>query len=212
LSSVLNPINDPPVAVDDADATFEDSSTTVDVLDNDSDIDGPFSPRVLSVGMPTRGTTENINGVSVVYTPMLNFNGTDTFAYTISDGILTDTATVTITVVALNDPPVAVADTYAITQNFTLTVSAVGVLNNDSDPENDSLIAILVASPLTGTLTLAASGAFTYTPDADFSGVDNFTYKASDGSILNSNTVTVTINVNPPSSLSLQGRARADEP
>src|SRR5204863_423622 len=73
--------------------------------------------------------------------------------------------------------------------------AAPGVLGNDSDIEGDPLTAIVVAAPSNGTLTLNADGSFTYTPNANFNGVDFFTYKANDGSA-NSNVATVTITVN----------------
>jgi len=89
--------NDPPVAVDDSDTTPADTPVTIDVLDNDSDIDGD----TLSVASVTQGTNGSVtnNGADVTYTPASYFTGTDSFTYTISDGKGgTDTATVTVTV------------------------------------------------------------------------------------------------------------------
>ena len=74
--------------------------------------------------------------------------------------------------------------------------TAAGVLVNDSDPEGDALTAELVAGPLHGELSFNANGTFEYAPDANFNGVDTFTYKASDGTAY-SNVATVTITVNP---------------
>ena len=73
---------------------------------------------------------------------------------------------------------------------------AKGVLANDSDPDGDSLTAVLVANATHGTLVLSPNGSFTYTPTADYTGPDAFTYRATDGS-LNSNTATVNITVTP---------------
>src|SRR6185295_3376035 len=75
-----------------------------------------------------------------------------------------------------------------------LSITAPGVLGNDTDTENDSLTAVLVTDVSSGTLSLDSDGGFTYTPDADFNGVDSFTYKANDG-FLDSNVVVVTITV-----------------
>ena len=72
-----------------------------------------------------------------------------------------------------------------------LTVAAPGVLGNDADPDGDPLTAVLVTGPSHGTLTLNANGSFTYTPAADFTGSDSFSYRASDGT-LTSNLATVT--------------------
>ena len=94
-----------------------------------------------------------------------------------------------------NAPPVAAADAYSVAEDGTLTIDAEnGVLANDTDPEGDSLTAVLVSNPLHGDLTLAGNGSFTYTPDDDFYGTDTFTYRAQDGDS-QSPTVTVTITV-----------------
>ncbi|MCK5526664.1 MAG: tandem-95 repeat protein, partial [Candidatus Latescibacteria bacterium] len=94
----------------------------------------------------------------------------------------------------VNDAPVAANDGYAVDEDATLTIAALGVLANDSDPEGNNLTAVLVNDVSNGTLTLDADGSFTYTPDADFNGTDIFTYKANDGE-LNSDEATVTITV-----------------
>ena len=96
-----------------------------------------------------------------------------------------------------NLPPVANNDSYAADENAVLSVTNPGVLGNDTDPNNASLTAVLVANPAHGTLSLSANGSFTYTPAANFVGTDSFTYKASDG-LVRSGTATVTITVAPP--------------
>jgi hypothetical protein len=99
--------------------------------------------------------------------------------------------------VALNSPPVAVADSYSTDEDIPLNVNAAsGVLDNDTDEDGDGLSAVLVTGVSDGSLTLNPNGSFDYTPDADFNGEDSFTYKANDGA-LDSNTVTVTITVTP---------------
>lgn len=103
------------------------------------------------------------------------------------------TVSVTITVANLGIP-VASPDGYTTPANTPLTVEAPGVLNNDTDPEADPLSAVLVSDVSNGTLTLNADGSFTYTPNADFSGADSFTYKANDGTA-DSNVVTVSLMV-----------------
>jgi len=93
-----------------------------------------------------------------------------------------------------NTVPTAADDAYAATEDTPLAVAAPGVLANDTDPENDPLSAVLVAAPGHGSVTLNANGSFTYTPAANYHGLDTFTYKASDG-WADSNTATVAINV-----------------
>jgi hypothetical protein len=96
--------------------------------------------------------------------------------------------------VALTTPPTAVADSYTTNEDTTLNIAAAGVLSNDTDPENNALTAVLVSG--TSGLTLNANGSFTYVPPSNFSGTASFTYRAND-SVFNSNTVTVTLTVNP---------------
>ena len=103
----VTPVNDPPEAVDDAAETLEDAAVVVDVLANDSDMDGdPLT--VVSAGPAAHGATA-IAGGGVRYSPALNWSGTDRFSYTIADpGGLTATATVTMTVLPVNDAPAGV--------------------------------------------------------------------------------------------------------
>ena len=84
------------------------------------------------------------------------------------------------------------ADSYSGTEDTVLTVSAAGVLANDSDPDGNSLTAVLVTGPAHGGLTLSATGGFVYTPATNYNGADSFTYKANDGTV-GGNTVTVSL-------------------
>jgi VCBS repeat-containing protein len=199
VTITVNPVNDAPSATDDAYSTDEDTALTIDapgVLGNDADPEGdPLSATV--VDSPTNGTlTMNSDG-SFTYTPNADFNGTDTFTYKASDGTAeSGLATVTITVNPVNDAPSAADDAYSTDEDTAMTIDAPGVLGNDADPEGDPLSATVVDSPTNGTLTMNSDGSFTYTPNADFSGTDTFTYKASDGTA-ESGVATVTITVNP---------------
>ena len=197
LSATLIVTNVAPVAVDDAYSVAEDGVLTVaarGVLTNDTD----YEPTILTavkVTDPANGTlTLNADG-SFTYTPDADFSGTDNFTYKANDGLTdSNTATVTITVTPVNDAPVAVNDSYSTSFQTLLTVTAPGVLGNDTDVDGDSLAAVLVVDVNNGILALAADGSFTYTPAIGFNGVDSFTYKANDGT-LDSNIVTVTITV-----------------
>lgn len=96
---------------------------------------------------------------------------------------------------AQNSPPVAVNDVYETKENTTLTVAPEeGVLDNDTDSNNEPLTAIQVSGPANGSLTLNSDGSFTYAPNKDYFGSDSFTYKANDGAA-DSETATVTITV-----------------
>ncbi|MDA1180382.1 MAG: Ig-like domain-containing protein, partial [Planctomycetota bacterium] len=135
---------------------------------------------------------------SFAYTPVAGFSGTDTFTYHVVDGGSdSNTATVTILINAL---PIAGLDAYQFTGGSTLTVDeANGLLRNDSAPDGGTLTAIVKTQPINGLLSLSANGSFTYTPNSGFSGLDSFTYAASDGTGASSDTV-VRINVPSPSS------------
>src|SRR5207244_1217622 len=104
---------------------------------------------------PSHGTlTLNSNG-SFSYSPDANYNGPDSFTYKANDGSLdSNTATVSITVNAVNDAPLVVNDNYSTNEDTTLTLAPPGVLGNDTDVEANTLTAILVAGPTHGTLTL----------------------------------------------------------
>jgi VCBS repeat-containing protein len=106
----------------------------------------------------------------------------------------TNTVAVLLNTTVTNRTPTAAADAYSTAEDTRLTVAAPGVLANDSDPDNNPLSAALVSGPTHGTLTLNPDGSFTYTPAADYTGSDSFTYRASDGSLA-SDPVTVTLTV-----------------
>jgi VCBS repeat-containing protein len=199
VTITVNAVNDAPVAGDNAYVTPEDTPLTVaapGVMSNDSDVEGDPLTAVLDTGPASGALTLNADG-SFTYTPAADFNGSDSFTYKANDGLLdSNTATVTITVGAVNDVPVAVDDAYTTDEDTALSIAAPGVLGNDTDVDIDSLTAVLVGGPANGTLTLNPNGSFIYTPNANFNGTDTFTYTANDG-FLDSNTATVTITVTP---------------
>jgi uncharacterized delta-60 repeat protein len=182
-----------PSALDDAASTSEGIGVLVPVVLNDFDPDGD-ALAVTAVGAPAHGTAV-LEGDVVLYTPAAGYQGPDAFTYAIADGHGgADTATVDVTVADVNHPPAAQGDVYTTAQGATLAVPTPGVLANDHDLDGDPLSASLLAGPAHGTLTLQASGAFTYAPAAGYAGADAFTYVASDGA-LTSNTATVFITV-----------------
>ena len=190
-------MNDPPVAVDDAYTLEEDRSLSVvapGLLSNDSDVDAD-SLSAFVASDPENGNLTLDEVGSFLYTPNSNFNGVDVFEYLLSDGVGgSDTATVTLTVRAVNDPPVAVDDVYSIDEDSTLSVGAPGVLSNDINVDGDNLSAAVASDPENGTLTLDRMGSFRYTPDENFNGVDTFEYTLSDGGGgISTATVTLTV-------------------
>ena len=130
------------MAVNDSYTTNEDTPLTQPapgVLGNDTDVDGATLTAVLVTG-PSHGTlTLNANG-SFTYTPAANYNGADSFTYRANDGPASRTlATVTLTITAVNDAPVAVNDSYTTNEDTPLTVAAPGVLGNDTDVDSATL-------------------------------------------------------------------------
>jgi VCBS repeat-containing protein len=187
-------VNDPPVANDDSATTDEDMPVTIDVLANDTDVDGDILS-VISVATPTNGYIMVEPDSTITYSPDADYEGPDWFTYTVSDGNGgADSANVTITVSAVNDPPVAVDDAYAIDEDTSLNLAAPGVLGNDIDVDGDTLTLVVVTVPQHGSGSIGSDGSFNYTPDANFHGSDNFTYRASDGTA-ESNIATVTITI-----------------
>jgi large repetitive protein len=173
----------------------EDMAVMIPVLANDTDEDGD-TLSVTAVGTPAHGTAAIMANGTVVYTPAANYNGADSFTYTVADGEGgADTGAVTMTITAVNDAPVAAGDSYTLAED-TPFVAVTSVLANDGDGDQDSLTAVLVQGPSRGTLTLNANGSFTYTPVANGSGVETFSYKANDGSV-DSGPAVVTITVVP---------------
>ena len=177
VSVIINPVNDAPDAINDGAATAEDSGVTIAVLANDGDVDGD-ALTVIAVTQGTKGTVSlNTNG-SVSYVPALNTNGVDGFTYTVRDPSgSTDTATVTISVAAVNDPPFAGADSAATREGAAVSTS---VLANDSDVEGNPLTVTAASAPAHGTASVNAN-TLTYTPAANYNGSDSFTYTLSDG-------------------------------
>jgi len=181
VAVTVSPVADAPVAVDDAVTVTEDTpfSSVVSLIANDTDDDGDTLAAVAGTFATTQGGSVTIAADgSYVYTPAVNFSGTDSFTYTVTDGALTDTGTVTLTVTAVNDVPVAGADTASTAEDTPIVIN---VLANDSDVDGDPLT-VTAASATNGVVTIdPVTGALTYTPNANFNGSDTISYTLSDG-------------------------------
>jgi hypothetical protein len=187
----VNPGNRPPVATNDTAATNEDTAVTINVLANDTDVDG--NALTVTAAKATNGSVV-INGDGTLsYTPNANFNGPDTISYTIDDGFGgTASATVAVTVNPVNDAPVANADTAVTNEDTAITVN---VLANDTDVELNTLT-VTTAKAANGTVVVNANGTLTYTPNANFNGSDTITYSIGDGAG-GTASATVAVTVNP---------------
>ena len=199
LTITVNTANQTPSANADSYTLSHDVSlqTTASngVLANDTDPDGdPLISQLISG--PSHGTLSFSVDGSFTYTPDAGYYGPDSFTYQAFDGTAASTpATVSLTVT--NDTPVANDDTISVLSSGTTNVPAnEGVLVNDTDGEEDTLTATVVSNPTNGSLTLNSDGSFSYTPNANFTGTDSFTYQASDG-VNMSNVATVTFTTGP---------------
>ena len=181
VNITVNPAgtNNPPVADDETLTTPEDTPGNVSVLVGDTDPDPGQTLSVTGWTNGAHGTVSCTAGGLCTYTPAANYNGPDSFTYTVSDGNGgTDTGTVTVTVTPVNDPPVAAGNSLTTPQN---TPGNVAVLSNDSDVDGDALAVTGSTNGSNGTVSCTAAGVCTYTPATGFSGSDSFTYTVSDG-------------------------------
>ncbi len=196
ISITVSAVNDKPVTKDDSATTKEDTPVTIDVLVNDSDVDtttglneSPAAKITLSsVGSAAHGTVK-IAGGKITYEPNANFNGTDRFTYTVSDGTLTETGSVSVSISQENDAIVAKDDEASTPDEDPVTID---VLLNDTDVDTDetnnlaelhkrSEFELTAVGPAHNGTTKIVSGKILYTPEDRFSGKDSFTYTVSDG-------------------------------
>ncbi|MFW1331458.1 tandem-95 repeat protein, partial [Vibrio parahaemolyticus] len=184
------PINDAPNAENDVITTEEDTAVTIDVLVNDSDVEGD-ALSIQSASVPSeQGSVDIVDG-KLVFTPAENFNGEATITYIVTDGDLTDEAKVTVTVTPVNDSPVAVDDTTSIQEDTAVTID---VLPNDSDVDGDKLSIQSASVPEAQGKVEIVEGKLVFTPAENFNGDAEITYTVTDGQLTDEAKVTVTVN------------------
>ncbi len=180
-SLIVNRVNDAPVAKDDIATTQEDTSVTIDVLPNDSDVDGD-KLSIQSASVPeAQGKVEIVDG-KLVFTPAENFHGDAEITYTLTDGALTDQATVNVTVNAVNDTPVVesnIAD-QALAEDFTPYTIDLNTAFSDVDNVDGELT--FSVSGNSNVLVSIENGIATISPTADWNGSEILTFKATDPS------------------------------
>jgi len=193
----------------------EDQTLQGNVLTNDTNqYSGDLRVNADALILPQHGTLNiNENG-DFTYIPIANFNGEDAFSYQVANELgMTDTAVVEITILAINDAPIALDNTYSITNNGTLVVLSPGLLINDSDIDLDDLTVDTtpVSEPTRGQLTLFDNGGFEYQGEQNMQGQDSFQYRVVDAqgaqaianvTIVSSNTNVAPITKNDSYSLS----------
>ncbi len=167
---------------------------------------------VTGVSSPSaRGGVVSLVGSNINYTPASNFNGTDTFTYSISDGQGgTATGTVTVNVAAVNDLPIAVADSATGFKDIPLVIQVSALLGNDSPGggtdeagQTLSIAAVTATASTNGQVVLNTNGTITYVPNTGFTGSASFEYTLRDsGGATSQGTVNVTVQEFVPSSIS----------
>ncbi|GIW99400.1 MAG: hypothetical protein KatS3mg111_2733 [Pirellulaceae bacterium] len=215
LVTITN-VNDPPELADDAASTDEDMALTIPIatlLSNDSpgagEGPGSAAPQTLTLtsvnALTAGGGSVAIQGSNVVYTPAANFNGIFEFEYTATDNgdpPLSSTATVVITVNAVNDDPIANPDSLDAVEDTAAAFDVSLLLANDlagpPDEQGTQTLSVTGVSAVSSSgATVALTGTtISYTPPADYFGTDTFTYTLSDGAG-GTATGTVTVQVAP---------------
>ena len=226
-------VNDDPIAVADSASTNEDNALTIPTSDlTSNDNAGPATAtdetgQTLTVtavsGTSAAGATVSLASGNITYTPVADYNGTDTFTYDLSDGEGgTATGTVTITVAPINDAPIAGADSITAFKDFPKSIPVSDLLSNDSaGPANESsqtlsVVAVSATSDTNGSVVLNSDGTITYTPTANYTGPASFTYTledsgASGGENVNQSTGTVNITVEEFLPSNISGNVWVDE-
>ena len=187
VSITVTPVNDAPTAVAQSKTVAEDGSASITLAGTDPDGD-PLTYAV--AGGPTHGTLGG-TAPNLTYTPAANYNGPDAFTFTVNDGTTTSTAaTVSITVIPVNDAPVAIAQSKTVAEDGSVAITLTG-----SDVDGDTLSFSVASGPAHGALTGTAPN-LTYTPAANYNGPDAFTFTVNDGTAT-STAATVSITVTP---------------
>jgi hypothetical protein len=207
VTFTMRAVNDAPIANAQSVSVNEDTPVLITLAG--SDVDGNLLMYTLRSN-PAHGTISgaalNISSTNanLTYTPAANYNGPDSFTFSVHDGYTNSAiATVTISVAAVNDAPVANTQFVSVTYNMAQTITLTG-----SDLEGSALTYTVVSGPTNGALSGTAPN-LTYTPNIGSAGADFFTFRVNDGS-LNSATASVSLTtLNPtgipaaPSSLSV---------
>ena len=189
----VRPVEDSPVAADDVAETDEDTPVKIDVLANDNDVDGDLL-MVASASGPEHGTV-TINGDGTIsYAPDDDFFGEDSFQYTVTDGEATTTATVTVTIHSVNDPPTATGQMSDMSLIVGGSAGSVDAAPFFQDVDGDALQFGATSTAVAGVASASVSGS-TVTVSAVSEGATQITVTASDGQESATQTFSVLVKV-----------------
>ncbi|MBI3879110.1 MAG: tandem-95 repeat protein [Verrucomicrobia bacterium] len=187
VSITVTPVNDAPVADAQAVSTFEDFAKAITLTG--SDVEGSNLTYAI-VAPPAHGSLSG-TPPNVTYLPATNYFGTDSFTFKVNDGQLDSTpATVSLTINAVNDPPVAIAQSITTPEDIATNLTLTGF-----DVEGSNLTFAVITGPTNGTLTGVAPNLL-YRPNTNFFGTDSFTFRANDGQA-DSAAATVSLTITP---------------
>lgn len=194
-ANYATPSNTAPTASNVSDSTNEDTAKTITLSGSDAEqcelafsmVSGPTNGSLGAIANNTcTSGSPSTDTATAVYTPNSNYSGSDTFTYRVNDGTLdSNTATVSITVNAVDDPPTAVDDSATVTEDS--GSNAIDVLANDTDPDGGPKTVQSVTQPANGSASITGGGAgVSYTPNANYcnggSPTDDYTYTLDGGS------------------------------
>ena len=197
VTITVGSVNDLPIANDDLVLTDEDTPVPIEVTLNDDDPDGTIDPTMIMINdAPGSGTVQVARDGTITYSPAPDFSGIDLFTYTVDDnkGATSNVATVVVTVVEVNDPPIAEDDLATTEAGVPVSIA---VLINDTDPDGSLIPGTVttLSEPESGTATVNRDGTITYTSVDGLVGTDQFTYTVEDDQDAISNEATVTVEV-----------------
>ncbi len=179
ISITVTPVNDAPTATSNTYNISEDNSVNITLAATDVD----SSNLTYIITNSSHGTFFNGTGNSLTYTPTTNYNGTDSFTFTVTDGVLSDTATITLNIASVNDAPVATNQTFTINEDTFQDITFSG-----TDVDGDSLNYSIATNPAHGTFNGTR-----YLPALNYNGTDFFTFRATDGTLSSIGIINLTI-------------------
>ena len=185
INLTINPVHDDTVINNDSVSTSENTSINIDVIANDTSVDGSIAP-VQSITQPAHGSTTLESDGTVTYTPGTNYIGSDSFTYTNTEN---NTGTVTINVTEVQYPTTVNDDSATLDED---TSKNINVISNDTQVNGNISAVQSITQPSHGSAILESDGTVTYTPSANYNGTDSFTYTNTEGT-----TGTVNLTINP---------------
>jgi VCBS repeat-containing protein len=199
VSITVTPVNDAPIAVADSATVAEGATASINLATNDTDSDGTIDlTSIVITQNPANGSVTVNNNGTVSYTHNGSNTTTDSFQYTIKDnnGATSNVATVSITITAVNDAPVAVADSSTVAEGGTISIN-LATNDTDSDGTIDLTSIMITQNPANGSITVNNDGTVSYTHNGSNTTSDSFQYTIEDNTGAVSNVATVSITVTP---------------